>query len=100
MARPLPTRDRATRRLVLHPFRRRDSDSLVAAVHDSLDELARWLPWAHDGYARGDAIRFIRDSNAAWAEGRAFDLRIHAAGAPKTHLGNVSLPVDQGGGGD
>jgi RimJ/RimL family protein N-acetyltransferase len=76
---------------VLHPFRRRDSDSLVAAVHDSLDELARWLPWAHDGYARGDAIRFIRDSNAAWSEGRAFDLRIHAAGAPKTHLGNVSV---------
>ena len=91
MARPLPTRDRTTRRLILRPFRRRDAESLVTAVHESLDELARWLPWVHRGYSRPDAIRFIRDSNAAWTEGRAFDFSIRTADLPKTHLGNVSV---------
>jgi len=91
MARPLPTRDRTTRRLVLRPFRRRDAEPLVAAVHESLDDLARWLPWVHQAYGRPDAIRFIRDSNAAWTEGRAFDFAIRTADLPKTHLGNVSV---------
>jgi ribosomal-protein-serine acetyltransferase len=91
MARPISTRDRTTRRLVLHPFRRRDAEPLVAAVHESLEELTRWLPWAHEGYGRSDAIGFIRDSTAAWAEGRAFDLAIKGAGRPRIHLGNVSV---------
>ena len=91
MPRPLPTRDRTTRRLVLHPFRRRDAEPLVRAVHDSLDDLTRWLPWAHRGYGRGDAIRFIRDSGAAWTEGRAFDFAIRSPEQPKAHLGNVSV---------
>jgi ribosomal-protein-serine acetyltransferase len=91
MARSLPTRHRATRRLVLRPFRRRDADSLVAAVHDSLADLSRWLPWAHSGYDRTDAARFIRDSNAAWSEGRAFDFAVRSADGPADHLGNVSV---------
>ena len=91
MARPLTSRDRTTRRLVLHSFRRRDADPLISAVHDSLDDLTRWLPWAHQDYGRSDAIRFIRDSSAAWAEGRAFDFAIKFAGQPRTHIGNVSI---------
>jgi RimJ/RimL family protein N-acetyltransferase len=91
MARPLTPRDRTTRRLVLHPFRRRDAEPLVAAVHDSIDDLARWLPWAHQGYGRSDAIRFIRDSTAAWTEGRAYDFAIEPPTRPKSHLGNVSV---------
>jgi ribosomal-protein-serine acetyltransferase len=91
MARPLSIRDRNTRRFVLRPFRRRDAEPLVTAVHESLDELARWLPWVHRGYSRPDAIRFIRDSNAAWTEGRAFDFTIRNPDRPKTHLGNVSV---------
>ncbi len=91
MARPLSTRDRTTRRLVLHPFRRRDADPLVAAVQDSLPELARWLPWAHGAYGRIDAVRFIRDSTAAWTEGRAFDFAVRASDRPRVHLGNVSV---------
>jgi ribosomal-protein-serine acetyltransferase len=91
MARPLPTRDRTTRRLVLHPFRRRDAEPLVTAVRDSIDDLARWLPWAHEGYGRSDAVRFIRDSTAAWAESRAFDFAVRGADRPRVHLGNVSV---------
>jgi len=91
MARPLTTRDRTTQHLLLHPFRRRDAEPLVSAVQDSLDDLARWLPWVHHGYGRSDAIRFIRDSTAAWTEGKAFDFAIRAQEQPKTHLGNVSV---------
>lgn len=91
MARPPSTRPRYTRRLVLRPFRRRDAESLVAGVHDSLPDLARWLPWAHRRYGRSDAVRFIRDSLAAWSEGRAFDFAIRAHDDGTTHLGNVSV---------
>jgi RimJ/RimL family protein N-acetyltransferase len=91
MARPPSTRPRTTRRLQLRPFRRRDADALVAGVRDSLDELATWLPWAHRRYGRPDAVRFIRDSIASWAEGRAFDFAIRGHGDGHTHLGNVSV---------
>ena len=55
-----------TANLSLHPFRRRDVDPLLAAVRESLPELSRWLPWAHQGYTRDDATRFVRDSVQAW----------------------------------
>ena len=92
MARPLPTRDRTTQ--TTHPAPipaagRRTTHRCGA--RDSLDALARWLPWAHDGYGRSDAIRFIRDSTAAWTEGRAFDFAVRPADEPKLHVGNVSV---------
>ena len=36
-----------------------DVDPLLAAVRESLPELSRWLPWAHQGYTRDDATRFV-----------------------------------------
>ena len=91
MARPLPTGARRTPRLVLRPFHRRDADPLVEAVWASLPELSRWLPWPHPRYGRSDALRFIRDSAAAWQEGRANDLSIHTHADGATHLGNISV---------
>jgi RimJ/RimL family protein N-acetyltransferase len=64
---------------------------LVEAARPSLPELARWLPWAHERYGRSDALRFIRESASAWAEGRAFDFTVRAIEDPDTHLGNVSV---------
>jgi len=90
MARHLPTRPRATPRLLLRPFRRRDAAALDEAVRSSLADLQPWLPWAN-GYDRGVAQRFIRESAAAWAEGRAFDFAIRAHDDPDRHLGNVSI---------
>ncbi len=91
MLRLLSSRTRTTPRLLLRPFRRRDLEPLVAAVHDSLDELSRWLPWAHARYGRSDALRFIRDSAAAWADGRAYDFAIRSRDDSETHLGNISV---------
>jgi len=91
MPKSLPSGPRSTPRLVLRPFRRRDAETLVEAVRASLPDLARWLPWVHSRYGRGDALRFVRDSAAAWAEGRAFDFTIRPHDDGDHHVGNVSV---------
>ena len=87
----LSTRKRLTPRLTLRPFRRRDVDDLVTAVQASIPDLARWLPWAHAAYDKGEALRFIRDSAAAWTEGRAFDFSIRLTEGDTSHIGNISI---------
>ena len=72
MARHLDSRLRTTPRFTLRPFRRRDVVALHEAVLSSQKELQPWLPWANS-YDRSVAQRFVRDSAAAWAEGKAFD---------------------------
>lgn len=91
MSRGIDPAPRTTPRLELRPFRRRDLEGLWEAVHESWPELARWLPWAHAGYGRVEAIRFIRESAAAWTEGRAFDFAIRDPADPSRHLGNISV---------
>ena len=91
MPKGLPTATRSTPRLALRPFHRRDADALVEAVWASLAELSRWLPWPHPRYGRSDALRFIRDSAAAWEDGRAHDLAIRSHADGVTHLGNISV---------
>jgi ribosomal-protein-serine acetyltransferase len=91
MPKGLPTATRSTPRLALRPFHRRDADALVEAVWASLLELSRWLPWPHPRYGRSDALRFIRDSAAAWEDGRAHDLAIRSHADGVTHLGNISV---------
>ena len=91
MSKGIGTHSRTTPRLELRPFRRRDLESLWEAVHDSWTELATWLPWAHAGYSRLEAIRFIRESSSAWVEGRAFDFAIRDLADPAHHLGNISV---------
>ncbi len=91
MGQPLPSIDRPTERFVLRPFRRRDADPLHRAVHASHPELAEFLPWAHSRYSRADAANYIKDSNRAWREGRAYDFAIRRPEEPDHHLGNVSV---------
>ena len=80
-----------TERLILRRIGRRDADPVVDAVQNSLPDLTRWLPWAHAGYAKDDAVAYIRDSVQSWKEGRAFDYAIRSASEPNKHLGNVSI---------
>jgi len=87
----LSVRARTTRRFQLRPFRRRDLDVLSEAVVRSLPELHEWLPWAHLGYGRRDALIYLRDSAKAWEEGRAFDLAVFTHGDPRRQLGSVSV---------
>lgn len=91
MRRNLPARPRHTPRLELRPFRRRDVEPMVDGVLDSIDELEPWLPWVHRRYSRADAMRFVRDSSAAWIEGRAHDFAIRYVDRPDHHVGNISI---------
>ncbi len=91
MSRSISSRPRMTPRLELRPFRRRDVEALIAAVGSSLEELEPWLPWVHSRYGRTDALRFIRDSAAAWVDGRAYDFAIRRPESPERHVGNISI---------
>ena len=91
MARHLSNRTRYTPRLTLRPFRRRDLDTMLEAIIPSLPELSIWMPWARKSYGRRDGLLFLRDSLAAWAEGRAYDFTIRYRDDPERHLGNVSV---------
>lgn len=87
----LSTAPRFSRRFLLRPFRRRDADAMLAAVIASQKELNDWLPWAHLGYAKADAVNYIRDSMKSWKEDRAYDFAIRRLDEPDRHLGNISV---------
>ena len=90
MATHVHSQPRYTKRLMLRPFRRRDVGPFHEAVTESMSELQPWLPWL-EGYDRGFAQRFIRESVGAWSEGRAFDLTVRPLNDLERHLGNVSI---------
>ncbi len=89
-----------TPRLLLRPYRRRDVASIHDAVVASWPDLVPWLPWA-TGYSRNSASQFVRESQSAWQEGRAFDFTIRQVSTstdnglgppdPERHLGGISI---------
>ena len=87
----LSTAPRFSRRFMLRPFKRRDADEMAEAVAASQMELNEWLPWAHLGYSKSDAIGYIRDSLKSWREERAYDLAIRRLDDPDRHIGNISV---------
>lgn len=90
MATAIHSQPRYTRRLMLRPFRRRDVPALHEAIDVSREDLQPWLPWV-EGYDKGTAQRFVRESVSAWAEHRAFDFTVRTIEDPLRHLGNVSI---------
>jgi RimJ/RimL family protein N-acetyltransferase len=90
MAQLLGHEPRYTPRLILRPFRRKDTGPVHEAVRASLPELAEYLPWAVD-YQRSVTSQFVKDSVGAWASGRAFDFAIRSQEDEDRHLGNVSV---------
>jgi ribosomal-protein-serine acetyltransferase len=90
MANTVHSQPRYTKRLLIRPFRRRDVGPLNDAIEISLVDLQPWLPWV-DGYDRGVAQRFVRESVAAWAERRAYDFTIRLIENQDHHIGNVSI---------
>ena len=90
MAQLLGHEPRFTPRLVLRPFRRKDTTPVHDAVRASLPELSEYLPWAVN-YQRSVTAQFVKDSIGAWASGRAFDFSIRLLDDEDIHLGNVSV---------
>lgn len=60
----------------IRPYRSHDTPALAAAVQASLDDLRRWLPWAHEAYGTEDARSWIEGRERAWDEGEAYSFAI------------------------
>ena len=45
--------------ILIRPYRSEDIEVLFAAVRESLNELSRWMPWCHAGYAIEETRDFI-----------------------------------------
>ena len=90
MANHVHSQPRYTNRLMLRPFRRRDVSTFHSAVDSSITELQPWLPWI-EGYNRGFAQRFIRESVGSWADRRAYDFTVRTQEDLDHHIGNVSV---------
>ena len=54
-----------TERLHLRAPSRRDIGELDSAIQETIDELQRWLPWAHPGHSRADTRRYLASVRTA-----------------------------------
>ncbi|MET7638714.1 GNAT family N-acetyltransferase [Streptomyces sp. NPDC005438] len=64
----------------LRRWRAADLDALDRAIHESLDHLRPWMPWAasHD---RRQATEFLARNETEWREGEAFGYAVTVRGA-------------------
>jgi ribosomal-protein-serine acetyltransferase len=53
-----------------------DASSLWEAVHESVAEVSRWLPWCHAQYSLGEALDWIRSRAQLAAEAREYTFAI------------------------
>jgi RimJ/RimL family protein N-acetyltransferase len=62
--------------ILLRPYRAEDIEVLFAAVRESLNELSRWMPWCHAGYAIEETRDFILRMVQTEGEGTDYALGI------------------------
>lgn len=77
-------------RVLLRPYRAHDVDRLYEAVHVSIRDVARWLPWCHDGYAREESADWIASRPEAWAQQEAYSFAVIDT-QTRTFLGGCGL---------
>jgi len=65
--------------IALHPVRESDTDAIHEAVRESIEELVRWLPWAHRDYARDDSVAWVSQCADGWRTGRDYSFAIYDA---------------------
>jgi ribosomal-protein-serine acetyltransferase len=63
-------------RICLRPWKEKDADDLHAAVHESLVNVGRWLPWCHKGYGPADAAAWIAHCQTGWRTGEHYAFAI------------------------
>ena len=56
-----------------------DASSFYAAVRESIDELAYWMPWCSKDYSLSDAEAWMQTSSDMWAAGAEYPLGIFDA---------------------
>jgi ribosomal-protein-serine acetyltransferase len=63
-------------RVTLRLYELSDASELHAAVHESVNEVSRWLPWCHPDYSLADAAGWIRHTRDGHAQGTMYDFAI------------------------
>jgi RimJ/RimL family protein N-acetyltransferase len=66
-------------KVTLRPYELSDAMELYAAVHESLSEVSRWLPWCHSDYSYADAVGWIQLTRDGHTTGRMYDFAIFDA---------------------
>jgi ribosomal-protein-serine acetyltransferase len=49
-----------------------DVERILAAIHASMPELERWMPWAHPGYSLEDARTWLDLCREGWEKGTQY----------------------------
>jgi ribosomal-protein-serine acetyltransferase len=62
--------------VTLRPYRPDDAGQMFTAVHESLAELALWMPWAHTEYSLKESRQWLKGKPGEWKEGTAYDFAI------------------------
>lgn len=70
------------------------ADDAASAVRESLPELKRFLPWAHDGYDADASRTFITMSVDNWAAGEEFNYAIFTRAGDL--IGSIGLMTRMG----
>ncbi len=87
---PLPIVQLVDGDLLLRPYRTDDAPALYAAVRESVESIARWLPWCHAGYTEADATSWIAHCAEAWGAENEYTFAIFDAARAQL-LGSVGL---------
>jgi len=77
--------DRISRRrgeIEIRPYRSEDVAPLTAAVQESIDDLRRWMPWAHEEYGREEARSWIESRGPAWTNEEAYSFAVVRSDQP------------------
>ncbi len=76
--------------ILIRPLAARDVDALFATVTASLPTLSQWLPWAKQGYARGDSATWIAHCQRAWKAQSEYHFGIFDAASERL-LGGIGF---------
>lgn len=77
-------------RVRIRPFREADVDAYYEAALESVETVAPWLSWLHEGYSRWEAEDWIRACPDAWACDASYAFAILEASSP-TLLGSCGI---------
>ena len=64
---------------IVRRFEPADTETFYAAVRESIDELAYWMPWCSQDYAFSDAENWIKKCIDLWASNTEYPLGIFDA---------------------
>ncbi|MER6421078.1 GNAT family N-acetyltransferase [Streptomyces sp. NPDC001137] len=90
-----PSENLSSDRVELRRWRMTDLDALEQAIHESLDHLVPWMPWANN-HDRRQTVDFLARSHDEWETKQAFGYAI-TSGA--TVIGSCGLHRRIGAGG-